>query len=121
MILITSNTWRGHHRPERCFEVYGLAVDDSRTHLVNPDFPLRYVALGEGRGESRLSASYWFQSTTQTTDDYASRIWSDLKPRRDRWLLVSILFDETYDPNATDVRALYLALHESVAHYLRGG
>jgi exosortase O len=27
MILITSQTWRAQHRPERCFEVYGLSLD----------------------------------------------------------------------------------------------
>lgn len=34
MILITSRTWRAHHRPERCFEVYGLSLDDSAPILL---------------------------------------------------------------------------------------
>lgn len=45
-----------------------------------------------------LSASYWFQSAGQTTDDYATRIWADLTLQRDRWVLVSILFDDACDP-----------------------
>ena len=49
MIVVTSRTWRAHHRPERCFEVYGLTLDDSRTHLVRPEFPLRFVSLGDGK------------------------------------------------------------------------
>jgi exosortase O len=118
MILITSTTWRAHHRPERCFEVYGLSLDDSRTHLVSPSFPLRFVALGTREGQSRVTASYWFQSAARTTDDYATRIWVDLAPRRERWVLVSILFDGVHDPDAPDVQDFYVTLHEAVARSL---
>ncbi len=121
MILISSRTWRAHHRPERCFEVYGLSLDDSRTHLVSPDFPLRFVSLGSGRDRSLLSASYWFQSAGRTTDDYASRIWADLAPKRQRWVLVSILFDGVYDPHDANVHAFYAELHQAVARGLEGG
>ena len=118
MIVVTSRTWRAHHRPERCFEVYGLTLDDSRTHLVNPEFPLRFVSLGDGQESSLLSASYWFQSAERTTDDYGTRIWSDLSPQRERWVLMSILFDGVVDPNSEDVDSLYEALHFSVAQSL---
>ena len=115
MILITSKTWRAHHRPERCFEVYGLSLDDSRTHLVNGQIPVRYVALGDGNHNSLRSATYWFQSADQITDDYATRIWADLSPERERWVLVSVLFDEVVDPNDAEVAAFYGALQETVA------
>jgi exosortase O len=119
MILITSTTWRAHHRPERCFEVYGLSLDDSRPHLVTPDFPVRFVSLGDGH--ALLSATYWFQSVHRTTDDYATRIWADLAPQRERWVLVSILFDRVHDPHEVDIQALYTALHDAVARNLEGG
>ena len=115
MILITSRTWRAHHRPERCFEVYGLSLDDSRTYMVTPTFPVRLVALGDGDQRALLSASYWFQSAGRTTDDHATRIWADLAPRRQRWVLVSVLFDGVVDPHDADVPAFYLALHDAVA------
>jgi exosortase O len=118
MILVTSSTWRAHHRPERCFEVYGLSIDDSQPHLVNPNFPIRLVALGNGDGNTFLSAAYWFQSATRTTDDYASRIWADLAPQRDRWVLVSILFDKARDPHTAEMQAFYIDLHNAVAHHL---
>jgi exosortase O len=121
MILITSKTWRAHHRPERCFEVYGLSVDDTHTHLVNADFPVRAVSLGDGREHDLFSATYWFQSAEQSTDDYGTRIWADLAPQRDRWVLVSILFDGLQDPQEDDLQAFYLALHDSVQDYLQGG
>lgn len=121
MILVTSTTWRAQHRPERCFEVYGLSLDDSRTHLVAPDFPVRFVSLGSGDGRGLLSATYWFQSADRTTDDYGTRIWADLAPERERWVLVTILFDSVHDPHAADIQAFYIALHDAVAQTLEGG
>lgn len=118
MILINSKTWRAHHRPERCFEVYGLALNDSRTHLVSAAFPLRFVALGSDDQRQHYSATYWFQSARQTTDDYGTRIWSDVALERERWVLVSILFDTEVNPNDPEVEALYLALHQVVNTYL---
>jgi exosortase O len=120
MILITSSTWRAHHRPERCFEVYGLSLEDSHTHLINPNFPVRFVSLGNSDHTSLLSATYWFQSAGRTTDDYGTRIWADLAPQRERWVLVSILFDGVTEPGAAQVQTFYLALHEAVARYLEG-
>jgi exosortase O len=117
MIFITSTTWRAQHRPERCFEVYGLSLDDSRPYLVAPDLPVRLVLLSD-HAHVQVSAAYWFQSAGRTTDDYATRIWADLAPQRERWVLVSILFDNVRDPRAPDVQALYIALHKAVAHNL---
>lgn len=118
MILISSKTWRAHHRPERCFEVYGLHLNDSRTHLTTNQRPVRYVALGAGDMQDLYSATYWFQSSEQTTDDYGTRIWSDLSPQRERWVLVSVVFDGTVDPGAPEVAAFYDALHEMTAGFL---
>lgn len=128
MILITSQTWRGHHRPERCFEVYGLTLHDSRTVLVDtavdtPETvaPVRYVSLGKAGVQPHLSATYWFQSAGKITDDYGTRIWSDVAWERDRWVLVSILFDDPIDPNGAEVQALYAGLQTAVDGYLSGG
>ncbi len=118
MILITSKTWRAHHRPERCFEVYGLSLDESRTHLVTSDFPVRLVSLGQSGGNRPLTASYWFQSSTQTSDDYGTRIWSDISPQRERWVLVSILFDEVTDPDSEEIMTFYKAMNDVVAQHV---
>ena len=118
MILITSHTWRAHHRPERCFEVYGLSLDNSSTYLVNPTMPVRLVALGDGSRQTVFTATYWFQSAMQTTDDYGTRIWADLAPQRDRWILISIIFDEVTDPNSKDMTDFYVMMHETVAKQL---
>jgi exosortase O len=123
VILIASTTWRAHHNPERCLMLYGLSLDDSHTHLVRTDFPVRTISLGAnlGSGHSLQAGTYWFQSAERTTDDYASRIWADVAPQRDRWVLVSILFDDVYDPHDADVEAFYIALHDVVARHLGQG
>jgi len=122
VIFISSTTWRAHHNPERCLMLYGLSLDDSRTHLVRADFPVRYISLGanQGDGHSLQSGTYWFQSTRRTTDDYATRIWADVALERDRWVLVSILFDDVRDPCDAGVEAFYLVLREVVRANLEG-
>jgi exosortase O len=123
VILISSTTWRAHHNPERCLMLYDLSLDDSHTHLVRADFPVRYISLGanQGGGHSLRAGTYWFQSASRTTDDYATRIWADVAPERDRWVLVSILFDDVYDPHEADVESFYVALHDAVARHLGKG
>jgi exosortase O len=119
-ILITSQTWRAHHRPERCFEVYGLRLEDSRTVLMDPGFPVRAVSLGDGAGHSVFSALYWFQSAASLTDDYGARLWADVRPQRQTWVLVSILFDDAPAAEDPAVRGLALALRAAVAGRLEG-
>ncbi len=124
VILVASATWRAHHRPERCFEVYGLRLDESRTALMAPGLPVRWVRLGDpgGRaGGSERSATYWFQSAARTTDDYATRIWADVARTRERWVLVSVVLDAPAAPEDPAVRSLVAALHAAVAEQLTGG
>ena len=120
MLLITSRTRRAHHYPERCFEAYGLTVERSSTHLVNPDLPVRLLDLSNGKSGGQLSAAYWFQSATRTTDDYGARFWADVSLEPDRWTLVTVLFDTPQDPHTTDMRAFYTTLHTVVRHNLEG-
>jgi len=121
MLFVNSTSWRAQHRPERCFEVYGLSVDESQTYLVNTDFPLRLLTLDAGDDQGAYSAAYWFQSTDQVTDDYGTRIWADLTPKRQSWVLVTILLDGPIDPHNTDLLTLFPALRQTVAISLGGG
>jgi exosortase O len=121
MILITSQSWRGQHRPERCFEVYGLSVENAETQLISANFPVRSVLLSYAKGQENLSAAYWFQSSNRITDDYATRIWADLSPNRERWVLVTILFDRLPDVHPEEFQAFYTAVQSAVAGGLTGG
>jgi hypothetical protein len=121
MLFVRGNSWRAQHRPERCFEVYGLAVENSRTYLAASDFPLQLLVLGNGSGRELNSAAYWFQSRNQITSDYGARIWSDLAPDRESWVLVTVLLDDVYSPDEGALTGLYQAIRESVAHSLGEG
>jgi exosortase O len=115
MILVPSQTWRAHHYPERCFQVYGLRMDESHAQLIAQNFPVRAVTLRDPKTDAPLNAAYWFQAATRTTDDYGTRIWADTAGAPERWVLVSILFDAAVEPTDARVRALYQTLHQVVA------
>lgn len=121
LVMIPSSTWRAHHRPERCFQVQGLTVEESSTRLINPEFPARIVSLGYQGQHNLYSAAYWLQSGDRATDDFSTRIWDDLSPQRQRWVLVTILFDQAYDTSSPEAVALFEALRESVSRSLKGG
>jgi exosortase O len=121
LLFITSNTWRAHHRPERCFEVYGMSVSNSHSFLNAPDFPIRSVTLGSGPQRELYTAVYWLQSSQRVTDDYASRIWADFEPGHRPWVLVTVLFDQPYDPEDANLAAFYQALKHTVQRSLNGG
>jgi exosortase O len=121
MLFVTSATWRAQHRPERCFQVYGLTIENSYTSLIARDFAVRLVSLGGRDQQELMSAAYWFQNGEQATDDFATRMWADLSPQRQRWVLVTVLFDTAVDPNGADVQALYTTLRGSLQRSLEGG
>ena len=122
MILITSSTWRAHHRPERCFTVYGLDVQESQPSIIAPNFPLRQLTLGSpGSPRPLYSAAYWLQSADRVTEDYAVRIWDDLAPQPQPWVLVTVHFDQPVDFDTSDTRTLFNSLREIVQGTLESG
>jgi exosortase O len=121
LLFIASDTWRAHHHPERCFTVYGLEVLESQLHLVNADFPLRWLTLNKARDPRPLySAGYWLQSGQRVTDDYSVRIWDDIAPQPQPWVLVTVLFDNVKDPAETDSSELFVVLRQAVQLSLEG-
>lgn len=118
ILLVTGTSWRAHHRPERCFEVYGLTVESARTALAGPDFPLQLLLLGDGKGSGLYTAAYWFQSADLVTEDYATRIWADLAPRRRPWVLVTVLLDDPRPPLDDDMQSFFGGLRQVVARSL---
>ncbi len=115
LLLIRSHTWRSHHRPERCFTVYGLKIQKSQPNLVATNFPLRQLTLGSPSNPRPVySAAYWLQSADKVTEDYAVRIWDDLAPQPQPWVLVTVLFDQLVDFETNDTRELFNTLRETV-------
>ena len=114
LLFVTSDTWRAQHRPERCFTVYGLEVQQSIPILAGDDFPLRWLTLGQGDDQAIYSAAYWLQSSDRITEDYAARIWDDLTPQNQPWVLVTVLFDSPVDLQEEAPRNLFNVLRSVV-------
>ena len=107
LLIVQSPSWRAHHKPERCFENYGLQTQASATQLLDATLPVRALRLGTPKTGDSLSAIYWFQSaqpTAQSTDDYSVRLWSAVSLQPPRWMLVTILFDQPYMDQADPLR-----------------
>jgi hypothetical protein len=121
MLFVFSRTWRAHHRPEACLEIYGLSVNRYFTVLAAPDFPVRALVLDSEREKEVTSAVYWLQSAEQVTDDYATRIWADLAPDQQPWVLVTLLFDRPVDPQSEAAQALFRGVRLSVQRHFEGG
>ena len=114
ILFVASDTWRAHHRPERCFTVYGLQIQETQPLLVAPDFPLRWLTLGPPNDTPLYSAAYWLQSADRLTEDYAARIWDDLAPQPQPWVLATVLFDAPLDPQHPALPNLFNLLRTSV-------
>ena len=98
-----------------------MTIDNSYTFLVDRDFAIRLVSLSNRDQHVLMSAAYWFQNGEQATDDFATRIWADLSPQRQRWVLVTVLFDNAIDPGDMDAQALYTTLRGALQRSLEGG
>lgn len=119
LILVQSSTWRAHHKPERCFENYGLRAEHEQTLLIDAGHPARFVRLAQNAGGHKHSALYWFQSADHITDDYGARLWSAFTLTPPRWVLVSVLFDNAHDENQPELHSLARALRAVVQQRLQ--
>ncbi len=119
LMFLTSNTWRGQHRPERCFEVQGITVETYQTVFFDDEFSAQMVLVSGG--PQQATALYWLQTGQRATDDFAVRIWSDLGSERQPWVLVTLLLDDVYPPNSAEVRAIAEIVRTAVADSLEGG
>jgi exosortase O len=117
-ILVVANTTLGtYHPPELCLLGTGFKVDRMETKRLTPTVQARWLSLGN----SKLSATYWFQSPTQTTDDFLSRFWSDITRRQKNWVLVSVLFDRSVRPDSSEIREFATTIHHAINHSLKKG
>ncbi len=116
ILLVTSRTWHAHHPPELCFVGNGLKVDQMERKQLTPEVLARWLSLQEGK----LSATYWFQSPRQTTDDFLSRIWDYAIHQNKTGVLVSVLFDTARNPESSEIQAFVTAIHNAIADSLQG-
>jgi exosortase O len=117
ILLVSSTSWASYHPPELCFVGSGLKVDGTQRKWLTPSVQARWLSLQDGK----LSATYWFQSPEQTTDDFLSRLWSQVTRRQKTWVMVSVLFDSSQNPASPEVRTFATTIHDVIDHSLNGG
>jgi exosortase O len=117
ILLVSSTSWASYHPPELCFVGSGLKVDRTQRKWLTPNVLARWLSLRDGK----LSATYWFQSPEQTTDDFLSRLWSQVTRRQKNWVMVSVLFDSSKNPDSPKIRAFATTIHDVIDHSLNEG
>jgi exosortase O len=115
MLLVSSSSWRSHHAPELCFVGNGFKVDRMTQAKLAPDFPVRWLSLQDGK----MSATYWLQSRSQTTDEFLARIWSDISRQSRAWVMVSILFDQNRTPEQPEINTFAASVRNAIAQALK--
>ena len=110
MLMVASNSWQAHHPPELCFLGNGFKVDNMESQLISDSINARWLSLQDGE----LSATYWFQSDRETTDDFISRIWEHITHRNKTWVLISILFDDSENPNSTEIQSFANTIYQTI-------
>ena len=110
MLMVVSQNWQVHHPPELCFAGNGFRVDGMRPEQLGQDLEARWLSLERGQ----LSATYWFQSPQGTTDEYMTRFWESITHRETPWMMVSILFDRSLEPDSEGVRSMTTAIRAAI-------
>jgi exosortase O len=90
MILVWSKNFKSQHLPENCYIASGYGVSQKGVWVFNQQLAVRFLSLIKNK---QHTAIYWFQSATNTTTDYSSRIIDGLFNSARDWVMVSILWD----------------------------
>lgn len=109
LLLVKSRGWRGHHNPEYCIRAGGHRIDLLSTVQISPQLPIKWM-----RVDGEASACYWFQSPSQNTDDFGTRVWSEILKNEKNWVLVSVVFNDAQKIERTGLRALISQLNSII-------
>ncbi|MEG3986321.1 exosortase O [Microcoleus sp. S28C3] len=117
MLTVASTSWQTYHAPELCFIASGIPVNRIEKKQLTPAVTARWLSLKD----NQLSAAYWLQSAQQTTDNFLSRIGSDITHKNHTWVLVSILFDSSVNPANSEIQNFANTVHNAVNDSLKRG
>ncbi|MEG4915345.1 exosortase O [Microcoleus sp. B7-D4] len=117
MLTVASTSWQTYHAPELCFVASGIPVNRIEKKQLTPSVTARWLSLKD----NELSATYWLQSPQQTTDNFLSRIGSDITHTNHTWVLVSILFDSSVSPESSEIQKFANTVHNTVNLSLKRG
>ncbi len=117
ILIVANTTWRAYHPPETCLLASGLKIDRIERKLLTPDVQARWLSVANGK----YSATYWFQSPKQTTDEFLARFWSDVTRRQKNWVLISVLFDRSFSPDSPKIRDFTTTIHSAIDQSIKHG
>ncbi|MGF1492152.1 MAG: exosortase O [Microcoleaceae cyanobacterium] len=106
VLFVAGSTWRSQHAPELCLVSSGYQLNQMESRPLTPEVTGRWLTLNQ----ETQSGAYWFQSPTTTTDAFIHRIWSEVTRQESSWTLVSVLFDESVQPEQPMVQELLTIL-----------
>lgn len=111
ILLVSSNSPQAHHAPELCLLGNGLKVDTMQQKQLSPQVLGRWLSIDNGT----RAAAYWFQSPKHTTDDFLTRFWGGVT-RQDRlWVMTSVLFDRSQQPDTPEIKTFTTNIHDAIA------
>ena len=89
LILVPATRWRAHHLPEHCQAPLG--IEESSIRMVAPGLDVRQASAGKGR----WTLIWWFEAPDRRTHDLFNRAWADITGAQDRWVMASLLIDNS--------------------------
>ncbi|MFB2934547.1 exosortase O [Aerosakkonemataceae cyanobacterium BLCC-F154] len=116
ILLVSSTTRQAQHAPELCLAGMGFQVNSMEKRQFTSDITGRWLSLNQGNHK----AVYWFQSSQRTTDDFVSRIWGEVTRRELSWVMISVLFDRSYQPDNPEVVTFLTEVHQAIADKFQG-
>jgi len=113
MLLLKSPDWKGHHNPEYCIRAGGHQINLVETIQIADSFPIKWLQVNQ-----EATACYWFQNPRQITDDFSTRVWSELRHSQNEWMLISIVFNNNHPPSDTATTLFIKQLKQLISQQL---
>jgi len=109
IIVVSSNSFKGHHNPELCLQSIGLKISSNNPILID-NKPVRLLTFNS----DKLAGIFWFKNQDTYTDDYSYRVWHDIKNgnKNNSWTQVTALFNQNY--TAPDLQEFFTYLNKNI-------
>ncbi|KPJ93333.1 MAG: hypothetical protein AMJ53_07465 [Gammaproteobacteria bacterium SG8_11] len=91
VLFVSTDYWKAHHEPKNCLLADGYHITQENSMRLSADKIVR--VLNVTRQDHAFTALYWFQTSTQSTDDFSKRLFANLMDRDQRWVMVSVLLN----------------------------